>query len=132
MPAGAGIEPAPDVATGNVGRRIGLLIADRLLAPVRAQPARAFAITMIRDPTDRRCSGYPRSFATMHALHVPLMMFIASSAPQLVSSTCGDQRHASIAPGQVPALTAIFLMDARDHALYAGIGLPPLWTLYAV
>jgi hypothetical protein len=123
---------APDVATGNAGRPIGLMIADRLLAPLRAQPARAFAIAMIRDPTERRRSGYPRSFSTMYALLVPLMVFIASSAPQLVPLMCGDQRQASIAPGQVAALTAIFLVDARDHALYAGIGLPSLWTLYAV
>jgi hypothetical protein len=60
------------------------------------------------------------------------MVFIAASAPHLVPFMYGDQWHASIAPGQVLALTAIFVVDGLDHALYAGIGRPSLWTFYAV
>jgi len=60
---------APDVATGNAGRPIGLMIADRLLAPLRAQPARALRIRGNETaPAVRRCwaKRLRRSSSSIH------------------------------------------------------------------
>jgi O-antigen/teichoic acid export membrane protein len=60
------------------------------------------------------------------------MVFLAASAEHRVPFRYGNQWQASIGPGQVLALTAVFVVDALDHALYAGIGRPVLWTLYTL
>jgi O-antigen/teichoic acid export membrane protein len=113
----------------NIVQRLTRVVTEVVLAAVLQVSTVAFA--MIRDSVERLRSGYLRSFSTMYALLVPLMVFIAAAALHLVPFMYGGQWHASIAPGEVLALTAIFIVDALDHALYAGIGRPSLWTFYA-
>ena len=114
----------------NIIQRLTRVVTDVVLSAVLQVSTVAFAI--IRESVERLRSGYLRSFSTMYALLVPLMVFIAASAPHLVPFMYGGQWTASIAPGEVLAITAIFFVDALDHALYAGIGRPRLWTLYSI
>jgi O-antigen/teichoic acid export membrane protein len=114
----------------NIVQRLTRVVTDVVLAAVLQVSTVAFA--MIRESIERLRSGYLRSFSTMYALLVPLMVLIAASATHLVPFMYGDQWQASIAPGVVLALTAIFLVDGLDHALYAGIGRPSLWTFYTI
>jgi O-antigen/teichoic acid export membrane protein len=114
----------------NIVQRLTRVVTDVVLSTILQVSTVAFA--MIRDSVERLRSGYLRSFSTMYALLVPLMVFIAASAPHLVPFVYGSQWDASIAPGQVLAIAAVFLVDALDHALYAGFGKPRLWTLYAL
>ncbi len=114
----------------NIVQRLTRVVTDVVLSAVLQVSTVAFA--MIRESPDRLRSGYLRSFSTMYTLLVPLMVFIAASATHLVPFMYGDQWDASIAPGMVVAITSIFLVDSLDHALYAGVGRPRLWTLYAL
>jgi O-antigen/teichoic acid export membrane protein len=114
----------------NIVQRLIRVVTDVVLSVVLQVSMVAFA--MIRDSLERLRSGYLRSFSTIYALLVLGMVFIAASATHLVPFMYGDQWHASIAPGQILAITAIFLVDSLDHALYAGIGRPRLWTFYAL
>ena len=114
----------------NIIQRLIRVVTDVVLSVILQVSTVAFA--MIRDSVDRLRSGYLRSFSTMYALLIPLVVFIAASAPHLVPFMYGNQWNAAVAPGQVLAITAVFLVDALDHALYAGIGRPRLWTSYTL
>lgn len=114
----------------NIVQRLVRVVTDVVLSVILQVSTVAFA--MIRESVERLRSGYLRSFSTMYTLLVPLMVFIAASAPHLVPFMYGNQWHASIAPGEILAFTAVFLVDSLDHALYAGIGRPRLWTTYAL
>jgi O-antigen/teichoic acid export membrane protein len=114
----------------NIVQRLVRVVTDVVLSVILQVSTVAFA--RIRESIERLRSGYLRSFSTMYSLLVPLMVFIAASAPHLVPFMYGNQWDASIAPGEILAFTAVFLLDSLDHALYAGIGRPRLWTLYAL
>jgi O-antigen/teichoic acid export membrane protein len=114
----------------NIVQRLIRVVTDVVLSAVLQVSTVAFA--MIRGSAERLRSGYLRSFSTMYAVLVLVMVFIAASAEHLVPFMYGNQWQASIGPGQVLALTAVFVVDALDHALYAGIGRPVLWTLYTL
>lgn len=113
----------------NIVQRLTRVVTDVVLSAVLQVSTVAFA--MIRDSPERLRSGYFRSFSTLYALLVPMMVFIAAAAPHLVPFMYGDQWDASIAPGMIIAFTAVFLVDSLDHALYGGVGRPRLWTVYA-
>ncbi|MFC5500811.1 lipopolysaccharide biosynthesis protein [Lysinimonas soli] len=114
----------------NIVQRLIRVVTDVVLSAVLQVSTVAFA--MIRDSAERLRSGYLRSFSTLYTLLVPVMVFIAASATHLVPFMYGNQWGPSIAPGEVLAVTAIFFIDSLDHALYAGIGRPVLWTRYAL
>ena len=114
----------------NIVQRLVRVVTDVVLSAVLQVSTVAFA--MIRESVERLRSGYLRSFSTLYTLLVPIMVFIAASAAHLVPFMYGNQWGASIAPGAILAITAIFFIDSLDHALYAGIGRPVLWTFYAL
>ena len=90
------------------------------------------AFSMLRDEAERLRSGYLRSFSTMYAFLVPAIVFVAASAQHLVPFMYGDQWGPSIIPGELLAFAALFVVDSLDHALYAGLGRPKMWTLYTL
>jgi O-antigen/teichoic acid export membrane protein len=114
----------------NIVQRLVDVVTGVALTAVLQVSTVAFA--MIRESVERLRSGYLRSFSTLYTLLVPTMVFIAASAEHLVPFMYGDQWGASIGPGMVLAITGIFSVNALDHSLYAGVGRPVLWTVYAL
>jgi len=113
----------------NIVQRLVNVVTGVVLTAVVQVSTVAFA--MIRESVERLRSGYLRSFSTLYTLLVPIMVFIAASAEHLVPFMYGDQWGRSIGPGMILAITGIFFVDALEHSLYAGIGKPALWTVYA-
>jgi O-antigen/teichoic acid export membrane protein len=114
----------------NIVQRLVNVVTGVVLSAVLQVSTVAFA--MIRDSIERLRSGYLRSFSTMYTLLIPIIVFIAASSPHLVPFMYGDQWGPSIIPGEILAFAALFLVDSLDHALYAGVGRPVLWTLYTL
>jgi O-antigen/teichoic acid export membrane protein len=115
----------------NVAQRLVQIAQDVTAAAVL--PVSTVVFSRIRTEPDRLRSGYRRALGMTMAVIVPVMVFLAVAAPQVVPFLFGSQWGGSIGPSQVLAIVGILTMVAMlDHGLFYGLGRPGTWFVFAV
>lgn len=115
----------------SVAQRLVQIAQDSTAAAVL--PVSTVAFAQVRREQERLRSGYLRALGLCLATVVPVMIFLAVSAPALLPLLFGSQWQASVGPSQVLALAGVFTVIAMlDHALFYGVGKPGVWLLYGI
>ena len=113
----------------NVAQRLVAVAQDVTAAAV--MPVSTVVFAQVREDAARLRSGYLRGLGICCAVIVPVMVFFAAAAPDLVPLLFGDQWGPSIVPSQLLAVAGIFTLGAAlDHALFYGVGRPGTWLFY--
>lgn len=114
----------------NIVQRLTSTASDFAVSAVLQVTTVAFA--RIRDDAARLCGGFTRAFGVLYALLIPIMVMLATASSALVPLLYGSKWEASIVPGAILSIATVFAVDGVDHALWAGIGRPSLWSRYVL
>lgn len=110
-----------------------LILSAQDMTTTAVTPVSMVVFAQVRTNSERLLSVYERAQAVAYALVIPVMVFIAVSAPAIVPMIFGSQWTTSIVPAQALAIAGILTTGASlDHGLMYGLGRPGTWFVYAV
>jgi O-antigen/teichoic acid export membrane protein len=114
----------------NIAQR--LIQATQDLSAAAILPVSTVVFAQIRESAERLRHAYLRALGMSYIVVMPVMVFVAVGAPQLVPIMFGDQWHASVVPAQALAVAGILTLGALlDNGLFYGVGRPGRWLAYA-
>lgn len=117
-------------ATGFVVVAQRLVMTAQELSMSALLPVATSAFAAVQEDAARMRAAYLRATNIAYAVVVPLLVFVAVSAPVLVPFLFGDGQSESAQV--VPAIAALVILNvswAIDQGLYLGTGRPVRWLL---